>query len=204
MNKLDIETIDWQKVNNLVPVIVQNSQSAQVLMLGYMNKEALQQTLQTKKVTFFSRTKQRLWVKGETSGDYLELQDIMQDCDNDSLLILANPIGPTCHKGSTACFANNQSITWQHLYNLETTIKQRFLDKPKGSYTTELINKGINTIAQKVGEEATETVIAALNETNQALCNEAADLIFHLLVLLNFRGLLLVDVIAVLMERANK
>lgn len=194
-------TIDWEKCQGLVPAIIQHAKTAEVLMLGYMNREALQQTLDTKKVTFFSRTKQRLWVKGETSGNYLQLVGITQDCDQDSLLIQVNPQGNTCHLDKPTCFEETTPTDWQFLSTLEKIIDQRACELPDNSYTASLIKKGIHAVSQKVGEEGVETVIAALAESDDKLCNEAADLIYHLLVLLRLRKLSLHDVIAVLRKR---
>lgn len=193
--------IDWEKCQGLVPAIIQHAKTAEVLMLGYMNREALQQTLDTKKVTFFSRTKQRLWVKGETSGNYLQLVSITQDCDQDSLLIQVNPQGNTCHLDKPTCFEETTLTDWQFLSTLEKTIDQRACELPDSSYTASLIKKGIHAVSQKVGEEGVETVIAALAESDDKLCNEAADLIYHLLVLLRLRKLSLHDVIAILRKR---
>ncbi|HQT24118.1 MAG: bifunctional phosphoribosyl-AMP cyclohydrolase/phosphoribosyl-ATP diphosphatase [Sphingobacteriales bacterium 17-39-43] len=175
-------TIDFNKGEGLVPAIIQDEQTLEVLMLGYMNAEAYQKTVSENKVTFFSRTKNRLWTKGEESGNFLNVVSIREDCDNDTLLIKVNPVGPTCHKGNRSCFdtAYNQNF----IFELEKIIEDRYANPVEGSYVNKLRNKGLNKIAQKVGEEGVETVIAALNETEHDLINEASDLVFHLLVLL--------------------
>lgn len=175
-------TIDFNKGEGLVPAIIQDEQTLEVLMLGYMNAEAYQKTVSENKVTFFSRTKNRLWTKGEESGNFLNVVSIREDCDNDTLLIKVNPVGPTCHKGNRSCFdtAFNQNF----IFELEKIIGDRYENPVEGSYVNKLRNKGLNKIAQKVGEEGVETVIAALNETEHDLINEASDLVFHLLVLL--------------------
>ena len=174
--------IDFNKGDGLVPVIIQNAQTMQVLMLGYMNKEALDQTIETKKVTFYSRSKKRLWMKGESSGNTLSVIDIKMDCDHDSILIFVNPKGPTCHTGSTSCFKEETAKGF--IYELEKTINDRINSKDSKSYTNELYQKGINKIAQKVGEEAVELVIEAKDSNEELFKNEAADLLYHLLILL--------------------
>ena len=174
--------IDFKKGDGLVPVIIQNAQTMQVLMLGYMNKEAFDQTIETKKVTFYSRSKQRLWMKGESSGNTLSVIDIKIDCDHDSLLIFVNPKGPNCHTGSTSCFKEETSKGF--IYELEKTINDRINSNDSKSYTNELYQKGINKIAQKVGEEAVELVIEAKDSNDELFKNEAADLLYHLLILL--------------------
>ena len=174
--------IDFNKGDGLVPVIIQNAQTMQVLMLGYMNKEAFDQTIETKKVTFYSRSKQRLWMKGESSGNTLSVIDIKMDCDNDSILIFVNPKGPTCHTGSTSCFKEETAKGF--IYELEKTINDRINSKDSTSYTNELHKKGINKMAQKVGEEAVELVIEAKDSNDELFKNEAADLLYHLLILL--------------------
>lgn len=177
--------IDFNKGDGLVPVIIQNAQTMQVLMLGYMNKEAFDQTIETKKVTFYSRSKKRLWMKGESSGNILSVIDIKMDCDHDSLLIFVNPKGPTCHTGSTSCFKEETSKGF--IYELEKTINDRINSKDSKSYTNELYQKGINKIAQKVGEEAVELVIEAKDSNDELFKNEAADLLYHLLILLKVK-----------------
>ena len=174
--------IDFNKGDGLVPVIIQNAQTMQVLMLGYMNKEAFDQTIETKKVTFYSRSKQRLWMKGESSGNTLSVIDVKMDCDQDSLLIFVNPKGPTCHTGSTSCFKEETAKGF--IYELEKTINDRINSKDSKSYTNELYQKGINKIAQKVAEAAVELLIEAKDSNDELFKNEAADLLYHLLILL--------------------
>ncbi|TNE77293.1 MAG: bifunctional phosphoribosyl-AMP cyclohydrolase/phosphoribosyl-ATP diphosphatase HisIE [Bacteroidetes bacterium] len=191
--------VDFTKGNGLVPVIVQDSTTLQVLMLGYMNAEALQLTIETKKVTFFSRSKNRLWMKGESSGNTLELIDLRYDCDQDSILALVKPKGPTCHKGTTSCFGEKE--TKGFIYQLEATIDQRISENAVDSYTNQLYRKGINKVAQKVGEEAVELVIEAMDNNDVLFKNEAADLLYHYLILLRAKGYRLEDIEAVLMDR---
>src|SRR6056297_145964 len=167
--------VDFDKQNGLVPTIIQDNETKQVLMLGYMNAEALEKTQKTKRVTFYSRSRQKIWVKGETSGNYLSVVDIQIDCDNDTLLIFANPQGPTCHTGSYSCFNTPHEEVLAFLPQLQNLIDQRKKEMPENSYTTKLFNKGIDTIAQKVGEEAVETVIEAKNNNDKLLLNESAD-----------------------------
>ena len=174
--------IDFNKGDGLVPVIIQDEQSLEVLMLGYMNEEAYEKTVSENKVTFFSRTKKRLWTKGEESGNFLHVKNISIDCDNDTLLIKVNPVGPTCHTGSRSCF--NTDYNQNFIFKLEAIIEDRYANPQEGSYINKLRKKGLNKIAQKVGEEGVETVIAALNETEEQFIGEASDLVFHLLVLL--------------------
>jgi phosphoribosyl-AMP cyclohydrolase / phosphoribosyl-ATP pyrophosphohydrolase len=178
--------IDFDKTNGLVPVVIQDAQTLEVLMLGYMNREAYDKTVQEKIVTFFSRSKNRLWTKGETSNNFLHVQSIHIDCDNDTLLIKVKPDGPTCHTGSRSCFQTEYNQNF--ILELENIIADRYTNPQEGSYVNKLRNKGINKIAQKVGEEAVETVIAALNETETDFINESSDLVFHLLVLLREKG----------------
>ncbi len=191
--------IDFNKTDGLVPVIIQDEQTLEVLMLGYMNQEAYDKTVQENIVTFFSRSKNRLWTKGETSGNYLHVKNIHIDCDNDTLLVKVNADGPTCHTGERSCFktAYNQNFVLQ----LEGIIADRYENPKEGSYVNKLRSKGLNKIAQKVGEEAVETVIAALNETEADLINESSDLVFHLLVLLREKGLKLETIAKNLEER---
>ena len=184
--------IDFTKSNGLVPVIVQDDQTLEVLMLGYMNEEAYQKTEQEQKVTFFSRTKNRLWTKGEESGNFLHVKSISIDCDNDTLLIKAKPVGPTCHTGSRSCFKTD--FNQNFIFELENIITDRYENPSAKSYVNSLRTKGLNKIAQKVGEEGVETVIAALAETETDLINEASDLVFHLMVLLKEKGLSLNDI----------
>lgn len=196
----DPNQLDWQKVDNLMPVIIQHYVSGDVLMLGYMNQSALSQTLASGKVTFYSRTKARLWTKGETSGNFLNVVSISTDCDNDTLLILVDPVGATCHTGSSSCFANAQT-QWGFLYQLEQLIASRKNADPKSSYTAKLYHDGTKRIAQKVGEEGVETALAATVRDTFELKNESADLIYHLLVLLQDQNLSLQDVIEILKAR---
>ncbi|MBC8945291.1 MULTISPECIES: bifunctional phosphoribosyl-AMP cyclohydrolase/phosphoribosyl-ATP diphosphatase HisIE [Xenorhabdus] len=200
LTQQEIEKLDWEKVDNLLPVIVQHAVSGTVLMMGYMDQEALNVTLNSGKITFFSRTKQRLWTKGESSGNFLELVEIHSDCDNDTLLILANPVGPTCHKGTESCFASAQT-GWGFLYQLEQLIASRKNSSPDSSYTARLYARGTKRIAQKVGEEGIETALAATVNDKEELTNEAADLIYHLLVLLQDQDLDLSCVIRQLQKR---
>ncbi|QNL49948.1 bifunctional phosphoribosyl-AMP cyclohydrolase/phosphoribosyl-ATP diphosphatase HisIE [Olivibacter sp. SDN3] len=179
--------LDFKKGAGLVPVIIQNNQTLEVLMLGYMNKEAWEKTQQEKRVTFFSRTKNRLWTKGEESGHYLQMVSYAVDCDSDTLLIKVIPNGPTCHTGARSCF--NTAYNQNFLFKLENIINERYTNPTENSYVNRLHHKGINKIAQKVGEEAVETVIAALNETEEDFINESSDLIFHLLVLLREKNI---------------
>ncbi|MBL7839940.1 MAG: bifunctional phosphoribosyl-AMP cyclohydrolase/phosphoribosyl-ATP diphosphatase HisIE [Cyclobacteriaceae bacterium] len=192
-------TIDFEKLNGLVPCVVQDASTNKVLMVAFMNAEAYDKTVREKKVTFYSRSKKRLWTKGETSGNSLELVEILQDCDNDSLLIKVNPKGPTCHTGADTCF-NEKNEGW-NLNRLETMIKDRKANPKKGSYTTSLFEAGLNKIAQKVGEEAVELVIEAKDENKDLFLNEAADLLYHYLVLLEAKNTSLDDVKAVLKKR---
>ena len=195
--------IDFTKSNDgLVPVIIQNYLNNQVLMLGYMNKEAFAKTEELGKVTFYSRSKNRLWTKGEESGNFLEVKSIAVDCDNDTILIKAKPYGPTCHTGSTTCF--NEVSNRGFVYELEQTINDRIdLAEDKDSYTYKLYNKGINKIAQKVGEEAVEIVIEAKDNNDDLFLGEAADLMYHYLILLKAKGFKLEDVENVLKSREN-
>ena len=191
--------INFEKGDGLVPVIIQNANTLQVLMLGYMNKEAYIKTKAEKKVTFYSRSKKRLWTKGETSGNYLLVEKIQQDCDNDTILIKAKPLGPTCHKGTTSCFAEETSKGF--LYELEKIIHSRIDTDDKNSYTNKLFKKGINKVAQKVGEEAVELVIEAKDNDDYLFKNEAADLLYHFLILLKAKGFTLTEIEAVLQSR---
>lgn len=193
--------IDFNKGNGLVPVIIQDEQTLEVLMLGYMNEEAYQKTIIENKVTFYSRTKNRLWTKGEESGNFLFVKHISIDCDNDTLLIKAAPVGPTCHKGTRSCF--NTPYNQNFLFQLENIIQSRFENPQEGSYIDSLRNKGLNKIAQKVGEEGVETVIAALAESETDLVNEASDLVFHLMVLLKAKNLSL-QTLAENLEKRHK
>ncbi len=191
--------IDFDKTHGLVPVIIQDEQTLEVLMLGYMNQDAYDKTILEKKVTFFSRSKNRLWTKGETSGNYLYVKNIHLDCDNDTLLIKVKADGPTCHTGSRSCFKTDYNQNF--ILQLEGIVADRYENPQDGSYVNKLHKKGLNKIAQKVGEEAVETVIAALNETETDLINESSDLVFHLLVLLREKGLNLETIAKNLEER---
>ncbi|MFE8104233.1 bifunctional phosphoribosyl-AMP cyclohydrolase/phosphoribosyl-ATP diphosphatase HisIE [Brenneria goodwinii] len=192
--------LDWEKTDGLMPVIVQHAVSGEVLMLGYMDQNALKATEDSGKVTFFSRTKQRLWTKGETSGNFLNVVSITPDCDNDTLLVLANPIGPTCHLGKSSCFSPAAS-EWLFLYELEQLLGERKSADPASSYTARLYASGTKRIAQKVGEEGLETALAATVHDREELTNEAADLMYHLLVLLQDQDLSLANIINRLRER---
>ncbi|MGY6428260.1 bifunctional phosphoribosyl-AMP cyclohydrolase/phosphoribosyl-ATP diphosphatase HisIE [Vibrio parahaemolyticus] len=197
------ERINWEKVDGLVPAIVQDFQSSQVLMMGYMNQDALAKTGETGQVTFFSRTKERLWTKGETSGNVLQLVNISLDCDNDTLLVRVNPIGPTCHTGTTTCWdvdAQEESqMVWLH--QLEQLLAARKSADPDSSYTASLYARGTKRISQKVGEEGVEVALAATSGDKAELVCESADLIYHLLVLLQDQGLSMNDVVNKLKER---
>ena len=189
--------IDFEKMGGLVPAIIQDATTRQVLMLGFMNEEAYQKTIDTGHVTFWSRTRQTLWTKGETSGHFLNLVDMKIDCDEDTLLVRVNPIGPTCHTGTGTCWGEEnvqQGSALLFLTELQDFIDKRKQEMPEGSYTTSLFNKGINKIAQKVGEEALETVIEATNGTTEHLVYEASDLLYHLIVMLTEKGLRIEDV----------
>ncbi|NPD86009.1 bifunctional phosphoribosyl-AMP cyclohydrolase/phosphoribosyl-ATP diphosphatase HisIE [Lentimicrobium sp. L6] len=191
--------IDFNKGDGLVPVIIQNDKTLQVLMLGYMNKEAFEKTQKENKVTFFSRSENRLWTKGEESGNCLYVTDIKLDCDQDTLLIKANPIGPTCHTGSTSCFKDKTAKGF--IYQLESVINQRIEEDDQQSYTNKLYKRGINKVAQKVGEEAVELVIESKDDNDDLFLNEAADLLYHYLILLKAKGFKYEEVEAVLKTR---
>lgn len=201
---MQIQNINWQKVDQLLPVIIQHFQTSEVLMLGYMNQEALNKTIAEKVVTFYSRTKQRLWTKGETSGHFLNVVDMSLDCDNDTLLILVNPIGKTCHTGAESCFhqfENQSEGEWTWFAKLERELAERKNADPETSYTAKLYAKGTKKIAQKVGEEGVETALAAVSQDKEEVVSEAADLAYHLTVLLHSMNLEWGDVIAKLKER---
>jgi phosphoribosyl-ATP pyrophosphohydrolase/phosphoribosyl-AMP cyclohydrolase len=199
-----IESFDWSKGDGLLPAVVQDARTGKVLMLGYMNREALRSTLGEKRVTLYSRSKQRLWTKGETSGNFLHLVDAAIDCDNDTILITANPDGPTCHNGTDSCFGDQIGTTaskLSFLSQLESVIEQRVSARPEGSYTARLWSEGPTRMAQKVGEEGVEVALAAVTQTPDKLVGEAADLLFHLTLLLKSRQLSLADVVAELERR---
>ena len=194
--------LNFDKNTGLIPAIIQDAITKNVLMLGYMNQESFDKTLATKKVTFYSRSKQRLWTKGEESGNYLYLVDVKNDCDNDTLLIRVNPQGPTCHKGSDTCWGDNNDSSFGFLTELEDVIKQRRENADsENSYVASLFKKGINKIAQKVGEEAVEVVIEAKDDNAELFLNESADLLFHYLILLQAKGYQLNDIVDVLKNR---
>ena len=196
--------VDFSKGDGLVPVIVQDNKTKNVLMLGYMNQEALTKTIETKKVTFFSRSKQRLWTKGEESGNFLNLIHISNDCDYDSIIVKVDPLGPTCHKGTGTCWGEDNDLnTLQFLDNLENTISDRINKNDTKSYVSSLVKSGINKVAQKVGEEAVEVVIEAMDNKDNLFLSESADLLFHYLVLLQSKGYKLKDIIEILKERAK-
>lgn len=188
----------------LIPAIIQDVNTNNVLMLGYMNQEAFDQTMATKKVTFFSRSKKRLWTKGEESGNFLNLVTIQNDCDEDTLLIKVNPVGPTCHNGTDTCWGEENSNNLAFLSQLESVIKQRKESNNKASYVSSLFQKGINKIAQKVGEEAVEVVIEAKDNNNELFLNESADLLFHYLILLRAKGVDLKSVVSLLEQRSHQ
>ena len=194
--------INFEKSNGLVPVIVQDVITLQVLMLGYMNEEALQKTTESGRVTFFSRSKNRLWTKGETSGNFLNVKEILPDCDNDTILIKAQPQGPSCHTGSYSCFGEKDNKGF--LYQLQDTINKRIAENDESSYTNQLFKRGINKVAQKVGEEAIELVIEAKDNNDGLFKNEAADLLYHYLILLRAKDFTLEDIEEVLSKRSGK
>lgn len=199
---IDVTKLDFKKTNGLIPCIVQDGTTLKVLMLGYMNEEALQKTLAEKKLTFFSRTKQRLWTKGETSGNYLFLNEVIIDCDQDTLLLKVTPKGPSCHTGADTCFnEKNETIGVEFL---EAIIKERKKNPKENSYTNQLLNSGINKVAQKVGEEAVELVIEAKDNNKELFLDEAADLMYHYLVLLTAKDTSLQEVVKVLRQRHEK
>jgi len=198
---IDTKALDWDKTAGLLPVIIQDYKTLEVLMLGYMNAEALEKTQGEGKVTFFSRAKNRLWTKGETSNNFLFVKEIFVDCDNDTILIKADAVGPTCHTGSRSCFKTD--FNQNFIFELEDIINDRYENPVEGSYINKMRNKGLNKIAQKVGEEGVETVIAALAESEEELIGEASDLVFHLLFLLKEKGLSIQD-IAKNLEKRHK
>ncbi|HET9678554.1 MAG TPA: bifunctional phosphoribosyl-AMP cyclohydrolase/phosphoribosyl-ATP diphosphatase HisIE [Buchnera sp. (in: enterobacteria)] len=199
-NKLNV---NWEKINGMLPAIVQNYFSGEVLMHGYMNSIALEKTISTKLVTFFSRKKKRLWIKGESSGNFLKVIDYILDCDKDTLLILSNPIGKTCHLNKKSCFFNSGKIIFSFLYELEKIIENRKNKKKKESYTYLLFKNGTNRIAQKLAEEAVETSLASVSNNKEEIINESSDLLYHLLVLLSNQKLSFFDVLKKLKNRNN-
>jgi phosphoribosyl-ATP pyrophosphohydrolase/phosphoribosyl-AMP cyclohydrolase len=202
---MKLPTLDWDKMNGLIPAIVQDASSGAVLMLGYMNRDALAATEAAGRVTFWSRSKNRLWTKGETSGDFLEVCSISADCDRDTLLVLARPAGPACHLGTATCWGNDapraMAQRLEFLGRLEQIIAQRIADPPEGSYTAKLVSEGLTRIAQKVGEEAVELALAAVAQSDEAIIGEAADLLYHTTLLLKAKGLSLTQVVAQLESR---
>ena len=204
MTPAQIAALDWSKGDGLLPAVVQDARTGKVLMLGYMNPEALRVTLDSRRVTFFSRSRNRLWTKGETSGNFLNLVAVAADCDNDSLLLQAHPAGPTCHTGSDSCFAaaaNTAAADFAFLSKLEAVIAQRITDQPSGSYTARIWSEGPTRLAQKVGEEGVEVALAAVTQEDERLVSEAADLLFHLALLLKSRDLSLANAVKELEQR---
>ena len=193
--------LNFEKMNGLVPAIIQDADTAKVLMLGFMNEEAYRLTVESGKVTFFSRTKNRLWTKGEESGNFLHVVSIKADCDNDTLLIMVNPVGPVCHTGTDTCWGDKNEQDIMFLKELQDFIDKRYEEMPEGSYTTSLFKSGVNKMAQKVGEEAVETVIEACNGTDERLIYEGSDLLYHLIVLLTSKGYRIEDLARELKER---
>lgn len=196
-----IEKIDFEKGDGLVPAVIQDVRTGVVLMLGYMNAEAITKTVETKQVTFFSRTKNRLWTKGETSGNFLELKSIQLDCDNDSLLVKVKPVGEVCHKGYDTCWQDQNKEQFSFIYDLEKVVQDRKANPSEKSYTTSLLNRGINKVAQKVGEEAVELVIESKDDNEELFRNEFADLLYHLTVLLAAKDFTWQQMIDTLKER---
>lgn len=193
--------LDFEKMNGLIPAIIQDNYTQKVLMLGFMNKEAYEKTMETGKVTFFSRTKNRLWTKGEESGNFLHVVSVKADCDNDTLLIMVHPEGPVCHKGTDTCWGDKKEQDIMFLKELQDFIDRRRQEMPEKSYTTSLFNSGVNKMAQKVGEEAVETILEACNGTDERLIYEGADLLYHLIVLLTYKGYRIEDLARELKER---
>lgn len=193
--------LDFEKMNGLIPAIIQDNYTQKVLMLGFMNKEAYEKTMETDKVTFFSRTKNRLWTKGEESGNFLHVVSVKADCDNDTLLIMVHPEGPVCHKGTDTCWGDKNEQDIMFLKELQDFIDRRRQEMPEKSYTTSLFNSGVNKMAQKVGEEAVETILEACNGTDERLIYEGADLLYHLIVLLTYKGYRIEDLARELKER---
>lgn len=193
--------LDFEKMNGLIPAIIQDNYTQKVLMLGFMNKEAYEKTMETGKVTFFSRTKNRLWTKGEESGNFLHVVSVKADCDNDTLLIMVHPEGPVCHQGTDTCWGDKNEQDIMFLKELQDFIDRRRQEMPEKSYTTSLFNSGVNKMAQKVGEEAVETILEACNGTDERLIYEGADLLYHLIVLLTYKGYRIEDLARELKER---
>lgn len=193
--------LDFEKMNGLIPAIIQDNYTQKVLMLGFMNKEAYEKTMETGKVTFFSRTKNRLWTKGEESGNFLHVVSVKADCDNDTLLIMVHPEGPVCHKGTDTCWGDKNEQDIMFLKELQDFIDRRRQEMPEKSYTTSLFNSGVNKMAQKVGEEAVETILEACNGTDERLIYEGADLLYHLIVLFTYKGYRIEDLARELKER---
>ncbi len=198
----NISQVDFNKMDGLIPAVIQDDKTSKVLMLGFMNREALEKTQEIGKVTFFSRTKNRLWTKGEESGNFLNVVSVLIDCDEDTLLIKVNPVGPVCHSGTDTCFdEKNQQEDVQFLSYLQDFIDKRKMEMPEGSYTTSLFQKGTRTITQKVGEEAVETIIGAMANDDENFIYEAGDLIYHLIVLLSHKGYRIEDIVRELKKR---
>ncbi|MCI2285192.1 bifunctional phosphoribosyl-AMP cyclohydrolase/phosphoribosyl-ATP diphosphatase HisIE [Colwellia sp. MSW7] len=204
VNKDNINELAWEKMDNLIPAIIQHAATGAVLMQGFMDQASLKATLVSGKATFFSRSKQALWVKGETSGNFLHVKQVLTDCDKDSLLIACTPIGPTCHLGTESCFPEQKLTTQNFLSQLEQVIASRKGDDPKESYTAHLFSRGTTKMAQKVGEEGVEVALAAVAETKEDLLGECADLFYHTLVLLADQKIDLSEVMTVLQDRHNK
>lgn len=196
-----MKQIDFKKLNGLAPVVIQDNTTLQVLMVGFMNEEALAKTINEGKVTFFSRSKNRLWTKGETSGNFLYVKEIKTDCDNDSILIRVDPAGPVCHTGNTSCFNNDTPQGF--IYKLEQIVNQRISDDIKDSYTNKIFRQGINKAAQKVGEEAVELIIEAKDNNDELFINEASDLLYHMLILFRLKGVTITDIEDCLSKRHN-
>ncbi|MEM7371197.1 MAG: bifunctional phosphoribosyl-AMP cyclohydrolase/phosphoribosyl-ATP diphosphatase HisIE [Bacteroidota bacterium] len=197
----EMQQLDFDKLNGLIPAIIQDASTDKVLMLGFMNEEALEKTQQEGKVCFFSRTKGRLWTKGETSGNYLQLVSITEDCDQDTLLIKVNPVGPVCHTGADTCFQEKNESELGFLLHLSRIIQERRKNPSESSYTSQLFKKGINKIAQKVGEEAVEVVIESKDDNEELFQNECADLLYHLMILLEAKQSSLPEIVSVLKSR---
>ena len=204
VNLENINELAWQKMDTLIPAIIQHTATGAILMQGYMNKESLTATLNSGKATFYSRSKEALWIKGETSGNFLNVQQVLTDCDKDSLLIACTPIGPTCHLGTESCFPEQKLTNQNFLSQLEQVIASRKDDDPKDSYTAHLFSRGTTKMAQKVGEEGVEVALAAVAETKEDLLGECADLFYHTLVLLADQKIELSEVMTVLQNRHNK